>query len=183
MATAEPTPAPGPGSGHDPAQAAVLPQVLYVHPLRNVTLGIVIDCAHASFRTTMAVLESPSRTVIISHSHLDHPDRLHPPLLADAHARAVASVGCLIGAWPSGVTSRTLCDFAAEIIRLAEIARIGHVVIGTDMEQLPGRPHQLRSAPRLGCALNRHGLGVIAKVLGGNPRRPYQPGLRIAGAP
>jgi microsomal dipeptidase-like Zn-dependent dipeptidase len=34
-------------------------------------LGIVVDCAHASFATTMAVLEASSQPVIISHDQLD----------------------------------------------------------------------------------------------------------------
>ena len=36
-------------------------------------LGIVIDCAHASFATTMAVLEASSQPVIISHGQLGDP--------------------------------------------------------------------------------------------------------------
>ncbi len=42
-------------------------------------LGIVVDCAHASFATTMAVLEASSQPVIISHGQLSHPgDRPSP---------------------------------------------------------------------------------------------------------
>ena len=37
-------------------------------------LGIVVDCAHASFATTMAVLEASSQPVIISHGQLGYPD-------------------------------------------------------------------------------------------------------------
>jgi membrane dipeptidase len=55
---------------------------------------------------------------MVSHSHLDHADRHHPRLLSVAHARSVASAGGLIGAWPSGVTSASLADFADEVIRL-----------------------------------------------------------------
>jgi len=40
----------------------------------------------------------------------------------------------LIGAWPSGVTSTSLGDFADEIARLAELVGSGHVAIGTDMD-------------------------------------------------
>ena len=36
-------------------------------------LGIVVDCAHASFATTMAVLEASSQPVIISHGQLGYP--------------------------------------------------------------------------------------------------------------
>ena len=97
-------------------------------------LGIVIDCAHATFETTAGVLEASRQPVMISHSHLDHADRHHPRLLSPAHARAVAEAGGLIGAWPSGVTSTSLADFADEIARLADLVGPGHVAVGTDMD-------------------------------------------------
>jgi membrane dipeptidase len=97
-------------------------------------LGVVIDCAHATFETTVGVLESSRRPVMVSHSHLDHPGRHHPRLLSPAHARTIADAGGLIGAWPSGVTSTSLADFADELARLADLVGPGHVAIGTDMD-------------------------------------------------
>jgi membrane dipeptidase len=97
-------------------------------------LGMVIDCAHATLATTAGVLEASSQPVMISHSHLDHADRHHPRLLSPAHARAVADAGGLIGAWPSGVTSTSLADFADEVACLADLVGTGHVAIGTDMD-------------------------------------------------
>jgi len=97
-------------------------------------LRIIVDCAHASFATTMDVLAQSSRPVMLSHSHLSHAERWHPRLLSVEHAQAVASAGGLIGAWPSGVTSTSLGDFADEVVRLAELVGPGHVGIGTDMD-------------------------------------------------
>jgi len=97
-------------------------------------LGMVIDCAHATFATTSGVLEASRQPVMISHSHLDHPGRQHPRLLSPAHATAVADAGGLIGAWPSGVTAASLADFADEIARLADLVGAGHVAVGTDMD-------------------------------------------------
>jgi len=117
------------------------------------------------------VLEASRQPVMISHSHLDHPDRHHPRLLSPAHARAVADAGGLIGAWPSGVTSASLADFADEIARLADLAGPGHVAVGTDMDA-NYRPVLTRYAdfaalPRL---LAARGLSDadIDKILGGN---------------
>ena len=63
-------------------------------------LGMVIDCAHATFETTAGVPEASRQPVMVAHSHLDHPGRRHPRLLlSPAHARAVADAGGLIGAW------------------------------------------------------------------------------------
>ena len=50
------------------------------------------------------------------------------------HAAAVAEAGGLVGAWPCGITSRSLADFGTEIIRLAEAAGPDHVAIGTDLD-------------------------------------------------
>jgi membrane dipeptidase len=100
-------------------------------------LGIVVDCAHASFATTLAVLEVSSQPVMISHGQLAHAGEsgtAHPRLLSAAHAAAVAAAGGLIGAWPSGVTSQSLTDFADEIVRLTEAAGPGRVAIGTDLD-------------------------------------------------
>jgi membrane dipeptidase len=97
-------------------------------------LGMIIDCAHATFATTAGVLAASSQPVMISHSHLDHPGAHHPRLLSAEHARAVAAAGGLIGAWPAGVTSTTLADFADEVVRLAELVGPAHVAIGTDLD-------------------------------------------------
>jgi membrane dipeptidase len=112
-------------------------------------LGIVIDCAHASFDTTMAVLETSSQPVIISHGQLGHADAApadaapadaghadadHPRLMTSDHAAAVAEAGGLIGAWPCGFTSRSFDDFGTEILRLIEATGPDHVAIGTDLD-------------------------------------------------
>ncbi len=134
-------------------------------------LGIVIDCAHASFDTTVAVLEASDQPVIISHGQLTHPATTHPRLLTTAHATAVASAGGLIGAWPVGLTSRSLADFGSEIIRLTEAAGPGHVAIGTDLDgnyqPVLTSYHQLTD---LAALLHDHGVPAadIRQILGGN---------------
>jgi membrane dipeptidase len=97
-------------------------------------LGIVIDCAHASFATTMAVLAASRQPVIISHGQLGHADGGHPRLMSAQHAAAVAEAGGLVGAWPCGITSRSLADFGTEILRLAEAAGPDHLALGTDLD-------------------------------------------------
>ena len=98
-------------------------------------LGIVVDCAHATFDTTMAVLEASSQPVIISHGQLGtRPAPPHPRLMTTEHAAAVAAAGGLIGAWPCGFTSLSLDDFGTEILRLAEATGPDHVALGTDLD-------------------------------------------------
>jgi membrane dipeptidase len=97
-------------------------------------LGLLIDCAHATFDVTRQVIDTSTQPVMVSHSHLDHADRHHPRLLSDDHARVVADAGGLIGAWPAGVTSATLDDFIGEVMRLIDLIGVDHVAIGTDMD-------------------------------------------------
>jgi membrane dipeptidase len=97
-------------------------------------LGLLIDVAHASLDTTLAVLEESTRPVMLSHSHLGGGRREHPRLLSPEHATAVADAGGVIGAWPSGFSSDTFDDFLGEVIRLVETVGVDHVGIGTDMD-------------------------------------------------
>lgn len=97
-------------------------------------LGMLIDVAHASYETTLGVLEESTRPIILSHTHLDGGRRDNPRLVSREHAQAVAAAGGLVGAWPSGVCSETFDDFIDEIARLAEVIGVDHVGIGTDMD-------------------------------------------------
>jgi membrane dipeptidase len=134
-------------------------------------LGIVVDCAHASFAATMAVLEISTRPVIISHTQLGPAGTPHPRLLTAAHVAAVASAGGLMGAWPAGLTSRSLADFADEILRLTSAAGPARVAIGTDLDgnyqPVLTSYSQLADLTRL---LRDRGLPAdhIQQILGGN---------------
>jgi membrane dipeptidase len=144
-------------------------------------LGVLVDCAHATFATTIGVLEQSSQPVMISHSHLDHPDRSHSRLLSAEHARAVANAGGLVGAWPSGVTSTSIGDFADEIARLTDLIGADCVAIGTDMDgnyrPVLGRYADFAALPRLladrgfsesetGRVLGGNALGLLRRVAG-----------------
>jgi membrane dipeptidase len=144
-------------------------------------LGIVIDCAHASFDTTMAVLEASSQPVLISHGQLGHtdtghtdtghPGAGHPRLMTAEHAAAVAQAGGLTGGWPCGFTSLSIDDFSAEILRLAEVAGPDHVALGTDLDgnykPVLTSYDQLDDVARL---LRGRGLPAtdVDRILGGN---------------
>jgi len=144
-------------------------------------LGIVVDCAHATFDTTMAVLAASSQPVIISHGQLghDHEDG-HPRLMTAEHAVAVAQAGGLTGGWPCGFTSRSMDDFGTEILRLAEATGPGHVALGTDLDgnykpvltsydQLDDLARRLRGrglpAPDVDRILGGNAMDLLARVL------------------
>ena len=97
-------------------------------------IGLLIDLAHATYETTLGVLEESSSPIMISHTHLNGDGRDNARLVSIEHAAAVASAGGLVGAWPAGVSSQTFEDFIDEIIRLIDAIGADHVGIGTDMD-------------------------------------------------
>lgn len=137
-------------------------------------LGILIDVAHASFETTVAVVEESTQPVMLSHSHLGGGRREHPRLVSPAHATTVAAGGGVIGVWPSGFCSETFDDFVDEIVRLVDVVGIDHVGIGTDMDANyePVLTSYTQFAD-IGTGLAARGLTGedIDQVLGGNAVR------------
>jgi membrane dipeptidase len=137
-------------------------------------VGVLIDVAHATFETTLAVLEESSQPVMLSHTHLRGGRRDHPRLVSPAHASAVAAGGGVIGVWPSGFSSETFDDFVDEITRLTDTVGVDHVGIGTDMD---GNYEPVLASYRefaaIGTGLASRGLTDvdIDKVLGGNAVR------------
>jgi len=98
-------------------------------------LGMVIDVAHASFKTVQDVAAITNKPIILSHSILKlEEDR---PISARAitveHAKSVASTGGVIGAWPSGF-STSFDDYINNIMRLVDVVGVDHVGLGTDMD-------------------------------------------------
>ncbi len=134
-------------------------------------LGMVVDVAHATFATTVDVLEESSRPVMLSHSHLASPGASHPRLLSDEHAAAVAEADGLIGVWPAGIVSKTLDDFCDEICRMVDLVGVAHVGIGTDMDAnyLPVLT-SYDQFPDVADGLARRGMSAdeVDLVLGGN---------------
>ncbi len=140
-------------------------------------LGLVVDVAHASFKTTMDVLEASAHPTILSHSSLVHDDVRHPRLITLEHARAVAEGGGVIGATPWGIGNKTLADFIDEIRRLVEAVGIDHVGIGTDMDAAY-KPvfTNYRDLPLIPAAFKARGLkdDEIARIIGGNFMRVFE---------
>ncbi len=134
-------------------------------------LGMIVDMAHASFKTTVDALEVSTKPVMISHSHLASPGANHPRLLSEEHALAVCDAGGLIGAWPSGVTATSLEDYCDEICRLVDLVGIDHVAVGTDLDA-NYKPvlTNYGQFPEVAALLGNRGMtaGEVDRVLGGN---------------
>lgn len=95
--------------------------------------GLIIDLAHASQAACADTMEISSAPVMVSHSNLLG-SVSSPRFLNKEHAHMIAANGGLVGAWPSGLDSKNLWDFAHQVLRLVEEIGVDHVAIGTDMD-------------------------------------------------
>lgn len=134
-------------------------------------LGLLIDVAHASYETTLGVLEESTQPVMISHTHLNGGRHDNARLVSHEHAKAVAAGGGLVGAWPAGVCSETFDEFVDEIARLVDAIGVDHVGIGTDMDAnyKPVMTGYSEFAA-IGAGLAERGFAApeIDRILGGN---------------
>jgi len=98
-------------------------------------LGMVIDVAHASFKTVQDVAEISDSPLILSHSILKNGSEspVSNRAITSDHAKIIAQTGGVIGAWPSGF-STSLNEFVDNTINLIEVVGIDHVGLGTDMD-------------------------------------------------
>ncbi|HWA34308.1 MAG TPA: membrane dipeptidase [Cyclobacteriaceae bacterium] len=138
-------------------------------------LGMVIDVAHASFKTVQDVADATDAPIILSHSLLKMEDDrpLAKRAITPEHAKLVAKTGGVIGMWPSGF-NKSFEEFVDNTVRLAETVGVDHVGLGTDFDgnfkpvfTSFAQLSQWAEALRL-KGLSREDVG---KVLGGNARR------------
>ncbi len=102
-------------------------------------LGMVVDCAHTGYRTSMDAIECSTKPVIISHGNAQavHNSRRNLP---DDLIKAIADNGGVVGlnGYPAFVANKarpTLDDYIDHIKYTADLAGIDHVCIGLDYYQ------------------------------------------------
>ena len=138
-------------------------------------LGMVIDVAHASFKTVQDVTDLTSAPIILSHSILKMEESrpLSKRAISVDHAKLIAKTGGVIGAWPSGFNN-SFEEFVDNTLRLVEVVGIDHVGLGTDMD---GNFKPVLSSylqlPKWIEGLQSKGLSAeeAGKIAGGNARR------------
>jgi len=140
-------------------------------------VGMIVDLSHASEATALGALEVATRPVIASHTHI-HSDALSsPPFVSHDLARAVASAGGIIGAWPAGIGISDLAGFVDRTLELIEAVGVDHVCLGTDMDA-NYQPvwETYTKLPWFVGGLFQRGLheDEIAKVVGGNFMRVFR---------
>ncbi|TDQ18224.1 membrane dipeptidase [Algoriphagus boseongensis] len=139
------------------------------------SLGMVIDVAHASYKTVQDVASLTQAPIILSHSILkmeaDRP--IGARAISPEHAKLIAETGGLIGAWPSGF-NKSFEEYVENILRLVDVVGIDHVGIGTDMDS-NFKPvlDSYQQIPALASALSSKGLSKeeVSKIMLGNTER------------
>jgi membrane dipeptidase len=134
-------------------------------------LGMIVDVAHASYATCKDVVAESRAPVMLSHSNLDSGPVPSSRFISNEHARMIADAGGIIGAWPSGIGSESLADFADQVLALVNAVGVEHVAIGTDMDgNYKPVLDEYADFPLLAAGLLFRGLGEedVARVLGSN---------------
>ena len=137
-------------------------------------LGIAVDLAHASPATIDDVLEIAREPVVVSHGGLQSvcPG---PRTLSDAHVRAIAATGGVIGI---GFFQETSCgtspaDVARSIRAARDMAGVEHVALGSDFDGAVSTAFDTTGLAAIVDALQTEGLSddEIRLVMGENALR------------
>lgn len=138
-------------------------------------LGMLIDLAHADYKTVKDVMSITDSPVMLSHSILQMEDDrpIAKRAVSKEHAKLITQTGGIIGAWPSGF-NKSFNDYVDNTLRLAEVVGIDHVGIGTDMDgNFKPVLSSYQQYPTFAEALKNKGLSKleVEKITGGNAKR------------
>ena len=98
-------------------------------------MGMIVDIAHSSEKVVDDVLAVSTRPVVVSHTGVRGAcDSARN--LSDAHMRAIAAKGGLIGIgfWPGAVCDSTPTGVAKSIRYAADLVGVDHVALGSDYD-------------------------------------------------
>src|SRR5919204_4971027 len=143
-------------------------------------LGIVLDVSHLNTRGLRGVLRRARGPIVATHSNA-HTVCPASRNLTDAELRAIAATGGVVGICfsvamlrPDGGldTRTTLADVVRHVDRVAAVAGIDHVALGSDFDGavIPDEIGDVTGLPRLLEALRAagYGDGDLRKIAHGN---------------
>ena len=140
--------------------------------------GIVVDVAHGTYDLVKRAATVATKPLVLSHTSLTGNPGPYSRLISPDHARIVASTGGVIGVWPPASVYPSLSAMATGMARLADVAGVDHVALGSDMKGLVGPSifPDYDHLPALAEALLEVGFNVAdaTKVLGGNYARVFE---------
>lgn len=133
--------------------------------------NMLVDFAHGSSRLLDDLLARCTRPPIISHTGLKgvHDNERN---ITDAHARAIAEKGGVIGIgfFPWAIGSCSMKALLRTLVYALELVGPDHVALGSDWDGMVITPFDASGTILVTDALLKHGLDEkdIAKVMGGN---------------
>jgi membrane dipeptidase len=103
--------------------------------------GIIMDCSHASKRSSIEIMEMSQRPVVFSHTNIKAIFD-HPRTIDDEQILACAASDGVIGLTGLGIflgdPKATVDAFVRQIDYLAERVGVAHIGLGLDTELCPG---------------------------------------------
>ena len=144
-------------------------------------LGIVVDVAHGTLDLVKRAASVTTKPLVLSHTSLAaRPSPTSRQITAE-HARVVAGTGGVIGVWPVSEIYPNMTAMAVGMARLADVAGVDHVGLGTDLRGLTGAStiRDYDELPLLAEALLATGFNAadVGKILGGNYVRVFAASL------
>jgi membrane dipeptidase len=102
--------------------------------------GMLIDCSHTGYRTSLEAMEQSKKPVIFSHSNV-YAIYPHPRNLKDEQIIACAKTGGFIGIngvnLLTGDENASLTKYIEHIEYIADLVGPQHIVLGTDLIYFP----------------------------------------------
>ena len=122
------------GSLHGVSKGGLTPfGVQAVHAIEEA--GLIVDVAHASEKVVDDVLQIATKPIVVSHTGVRGACN-SPRNLSDAHMRAIASKGGLIGIgyWDGAVCDTTPAGVAKSLRYAIDLVGVDHVALGSDYD-------------------------------------------------
>ncbi|MBC9251948.1 peptidase M19 [Pseudomonas alcaligenes] len=136
--------------------------------------GMLVDLAHASKPLIDDVLAIAKRPVLVSHTGVAGTCP-GPRNLSDAHLKAIAATGGLIGIgyWDAAVCETSVGAIVRAIRYAADKVGVEHVALGSDFDGTVHAPFDTSGLAQLTEGLQRAGFkpNEIAAIMGGNVQR------------
>lgn len=143
---------------------------------RAISLGIIIDLAHASAQTIDEILAMTNKPVMASHGGVRGTcDTARN--LEDRHIRGIAATGGVIGIglYKYATCGRTMQDTVKAMRYVADLVGIEHVALGTDFDGATETVVDATGLVLLTEALQKGGFSDrdIMAIMGGNALRVF----------
>ena len=139
--------------------------------------GVVVDVAHGTLDLVRRAAQVTTKPLVLSHTSLTTQPRPYTRLITPEHAKLIAGTGGVIGIWPVATLFPDMAAMAGGMARMAAVAGVDHVGLGTDQMGLVGAAtfDSYADLPGLTAALLSAGFGAadVRKLLGGNYARVF----------